>query len=268
LTSDTTSRSAETSRPVRSLWRQLLFPSIAAAAGLMILLNLGFWQLDRLSWKTALIERLEADIEKPAVPAPGRPAWNDLTEEDDYRHVSLSGQFGEGAVFYYTSLTSSVGAYDGPGYLVYSPFETAQGWTVLVNRGFIPHDLPENVRAAAVAQPGGPQQVSGLLRLSEKPNWTTPAPDLNDKIWFARDTDAMAAALGVSGAGLAPYSVDLGAAFTPASGLPQAGETIVRFKNDHLGYALTWFGLAATLFGVYLAFSAHIVKNRAKSETP
>jgi len=265
LTSDTAPKQTPSLPPAPRLWRALLFPSLAAAAGLFILLNLGFWQLDRLDWKTALIERLEADIQKPAVPAPGDPAWDKLTEEDDYRHVSLSGRFGEETVFYYTSLTSSVGAYDGPGYLVYSPFETDQGWTVLVNRGFIPHDLPEAVRAKAIAPPEGPLQVSGLLRLSEKPNWTTPAPDAETRIWFARDTEDMAQALGVSGPGLAPYSVDLSAGFTPPSGLPQAGETIVRFKNDHLGYALTWFGLAATLFGVYLAFALHIVKTRTRN---
>ncbi|MEO1112729.1 MAG: SURF1 family protein, partial [Pseudomonadota bacterium] len=102
-------------------------------------------------------------------------------------------------------------------------------------------------------------EVTGLLRLSEKPNWTTPEPNATDRLWFARDTGAMGEVLGLSPASLAPYSVDLGAAATPATGLPQAGETLVRFKNDHLGYALTWFGLAATLVGVFLAYAASVL---------
>ncbi|GGB52299.1 SURF1-like protein [Roseibium aquae] len=258
----------ELPKPEPVWWRHLLLPTLAAIGGLAILLNLGFWQLDRLAWKTALIERLEADIEKPPVSAPDKAEWSALTETDDYRHVSLSGKFVPGAVLYYTALTNSVGPFDGPGYLVYSPFVTDAGWTVLVNRGFIPHALPEAVRADAIAPPGGKLDLTGLLRLSEKPNWTTPAPDLETNTWFARDTDAMAAALQMGGPDLAPYSVDLSVQHTPASGLPQAGETIVRFKNDHLGYALTWFGLAATLAGVYMAYAAHTWRRRKDAGHP
>jgi surfeit locus 1 family protein len=239
--------------------RKLIIPAIAAAVALFILLNLGFWQLNRLAWKETLIRQVEEGVSKPAVNAPRPSAWSDIAERDDYKHVSVKGEYQDGSVFYYTSLSNPAGPLKGPGVMAYSPFRTEDGWTVLVNRGFLPHGLSVEQEKTALALPAGRTEISGLLRLSEKPNWTTPAPDKEDRIWFARDTEAMGDVLGVGGPDLAPYSIDLDASLTPAGGLPQAGETIVRFKNDHLGYALTWFGLAATLVGVFLTYAATVL---------
>ena len=239
--------------------KKLLLPAIAAVLGLGVLLNLGFWQLDRLKWKNGLIAQVEDGVSKPPVGAPGPETWTDLTESDDYRHVSVTGAFLDGNTFYYTALSDPAGPAGGPGSMVYAPVRTPDGWIVLVNRGFLPQGLADDARQKALEAPAGQVSLTGLMRLSEKPNWTTPEPNATDRLWFARDTDAMAAVLGLASEDLAPYSIDLGAAFTPENGLPQAGETIVRFKNDHLGYALTWFGLAATLVGVFLAYAASVL---------
>lgn len=245
--------------------KTLIIPTIAAAIGLTVLLNLGFWQLGRLEWKEKLIVQVEQGVAKAPVSAPDPSEWAALSEPDDYRHVSVSGEYLDGATFYYTALAKPAGNFSGPGLLVYSPFKTNAGWTVLVNRGFIPQELPESERSILLKSPTGKSEITGLLRLGEKPNWTTPAAGPNDRIWFARDTDDMGAKLGVEAQSLAPYSIDLDKQFTPASGLPQAGETIVRFKNDHLGYALTWFGLAATLIGVFLAYAATVLWPRREN---
>lgn len=246
--------------------RKLIIPAIAAAIGLAILLNLGFWQLNRLEWKTDLIAQVEDGIGKPPVAAPGPAAWDAIGESDDYLHVVLEGVFLDGNTFYYTALSDPAGPVGGPGVMVYAPFRTNDGWTVFVNRGFLPQDLAGETRQQALGVPKGNVQVTGLLRLSEKPNWTTPEPNAEDRLWFARDTGAMGDVLGVDPGSLAPYSVDLNADATPASGLPQAGETLVRFKNDHLGYALTWFGLAATLVGVFLAYAASVLWPRKQDK--
>lgn len=247
-------------------FKKLVIPAIAAAIGLAILLNLGFWQLNRLEWKSGLIAQVEEGIGKPPVAAPGPDTWQALGESDDYRHVVLEGVFLDGNTFYYTALSDPAGPLGGPGVMVYTPFKTTAGWTVFVNRGFLPQDLAKEPKRSALQVPEGDVQVTGLLRLSEKPNWTTPEPNAEDKLWFARDTGAMGSVLGVAPEGLAPYSIDLDAEATPSSGLPQAGETLVRFKNDHLGYALTWFGLAATLVGVFLAYAASVLWPRRQDK--
>lgn len=242
--------------------RKLIVPTIAAVLGLVILLKLGFWQLDRLAWKEALIAKVTEDIHKTAVSAPIPKEWTELDlNEADYRHVSISGKFLDGATFYYIGLANAKGPYSGPGYFVYSPFQTDDGWIVMINRGFIPEKLQPDLRTEVLKAPAGSLELEGLLRKSEKPNWTTPAADEAKRIWFARDTDHMLKVLGVSAEYVAPYSIDLDARFTPAAGVPQAGETIVKFKNDHLGYALTWFGLAATLVGVFAAYAIGLFRS-------
>ncbi|GAA0778690.1 SURF1 family protein [Roseibium denhamense] len=240
--------------------RKLIIPAIAAAIALAILLNLGFWQLNRLDWKNRLIAAVQESVTKAPVPAPGPQGWDALRSEDipDYKHVELQGRFLPGAVYYYIALTDAKGLYGGPGYFVYSPFETDAGWQLMINRGFVPDFLVEEQRDVIETPPAGRQTLTGLIRMGEKPNWTTPDPDLDKRIWFARDTDDMASALNAAGE-IAPYSVDLDADHTPEAGVPQAGETIISFKNDHLGYALTWFGLAATLIGVFLTYAATIL---------
>lgn len=243
--------------------RKLVLPSLAAVAALAVLFNLGFWQLNRLAWKENLIEQVEAGVAADPVAAPGPEAWQGLDEADDYRHVEVTGEFLAGSVFYYTALADPAGPAGGPGSMVYAPLRTEEGWVVLVNRGFVPQGLDPAVLETVTSVPQGSFRLTGLLRLPEKPNWTTPAPA--DGLWFARDTEAMAAYLETDGSAVAPYSIDLDAAFTPSNGLPQAGETLVRFKNDHLGYALTWFGLTATLIGVYLTYAASILWPRKRS---
>lgn len=236
---------------------------------LAILLFLGFWQLDRLAWKEALIAKVEQDVTAVPVPAPGPGEWEELPAfETDYRHVSVKGSFLEGDAFYFTSLGyDAKGPYSGPGYMVYSPFRTDDGWLVLINRGFVPQEAwssGSEVYAGPENWPEG-DTLSGLLRLSEEANWTTPAAQETKRIWFARDTNHMAEVLGLDRTKVAPFSIDLDAVHSAPDGLPQAGETVVRFKNDHLGYALTWFGLAATLVGVYLTFALSLLRRRDPS---
>ena len=134
--------------------RKLVIPGIAALGGLLVLLYLGFWQLDRLAWKEALIAKVEQDISEPAVPAPGPADWPTLDPEAaDYRHVSLIGEFQAGSAYYYTSLGQANGPVNGPGYLVYAPFRTSDGWLVMVNRGFIPQGLDGNGRSEVSTPP-------------------------------------------------------------------------------------------------------------------
>lgn len=267
--------SSTSKTPAKPGSRSLLLLGVLALAALAILLSLGNWQLNRLAEKEKLIAHVEAAIHEPASPAPGPGDWPAAGEkldplEIDYRHVKLSGHFLEGTAFYFTSITEKAGRHGGPGYLVYSPFETTEGWRVLINRGFIPQSMLNDAStlfSVSTNTAGELQTLVGLLRLSEKPNWTTPSADSAKMVWFARDTEAMAVAMGQELTGLAPYSIDLDAAYSGTEGLPQAGETIVRFKNDHLGYALTWFGLAATLVGVFATYCLSVLRRGPEAPT-
>lgn len=253
----------------RAARRGVVVPLVFAAAALAILLALGTWQVNRLQWKLDLIERVESRVDAPPVPMPGPSDWPGLTDEAwDYRPVTVTGRFLPGELYYYLALSAPRGPLGGPGYLVYQPFATVDGAVVMVNRGFVPDGrrLPE-ARPGSAA-PEGEVTLTGLWRRDERGNMMTLAPDLEDRIWFVRDAREMAAALGVAGAPVAPFTIDLAAGFTPPAGLPQAGETIVSFTNNHLQYAVTWYGLAAVLIAVTAIFLRRRLAARGAADGP
>lgn len=235
--------------------QSLVVPGIAAALAFCVLVGLGVWQVQRLQWKTALIARVDERIDAPAVPGPGPQAWPDLDmAELEYLPVTVRGHFlhdGEAHVF--TVLSAPRGAYGGMGYQVITPLETEDGWIVYVNRGFVPGDHKEPATRIA-GQLVEEQTVTGLLRAPRSRNWFSAEDDSAGNVWFSRDPELFAASGDLAERRVAPYTIDQD--FDPAipGGLPQGGETLLQFPNNHLGYALTWFGLAAALAGVFFVF--------------
>ncbi len=231
--------------------RRLLL-AFSVAAAFVILVGLGTWQLDRLAWKEALIAAAAERPDAAPVPAPGPDgsAWDGFAIDDwRYRRVSLTGTFGPAEAYYWISLGEPNGPLGGLGYMVLAPFRTTDGWTVLVNRGFVP-----DARLAPGTRPGseppqGEVTIEGLVRRDDPPSFVTPEADEESRIFYARDISAISGALGITGP-VAPYQVDLVAEETRPGGLPQAGESRMTFSNSHLGYAFTWYGLAAALLGV------------------
>ncbi|MEO1102649.1 MAG: SURF1 family protein [Pseudomonadota bacterium] len=227
----------------------LALVSIAAFA---ILIGLGTWQLQRLAWKEGLIEAATQRPLATPVPAPGPEAWPTFDiEEWNYRRVLLTGTFGEDEAHTWIVLSDPKGPLSGPGYFVVAPFTTSEGWSVLVNRGFVPEDQKAQSARAGSAPPSGEVTIEGLIRRDDTPSFITPAPNERTNTWFSRHISGMAPYLGLKRALTAPYTVDLTAEATPASGVPQAGESKLTFSNNHLQYALTWYGLAAALVGVF-----------------
>ena len=127
----------------------------------------------------------------------------------------------------------------------------SKGDTVLVDRGFVPEALRDS-KARAAGQVEGSVTLTGVLRFSQQPGLFTPAPDLKTRLWFIKDLPAIARAVGVAAA---PVLVEADAEPNPG-GWPLGGQTRVDIPNDHLQYAITWFGLALALTGVYLSSRA------------
>lgn len=204
---------------------------------------LGNWQMQRLAEKEALISAVDSRLGADPVPVPSADQWATLDLEAlNYQPVSLVGSFRYNqTVTVFTSLASAKGPASGPGYWVVTPFVLADGGTVFVNRGFVPQDFQE---AAVTDGQGDDGQVtiSGLLRPAEPAGFMTPGPDTSNRIEWVRDPARLAAMVDPALAPFAPFYVDLPAG--PAGELPQGGETVVEFPNNHLGYAYTWYGFA------------------------
>jgi surfeit locus 1 family protein len=226
---------------------------LALVAGVMFagFFALGTWQVLRLQWKLALIERVEQRVHAAPVPAPSRAQWPQLSAEaDDYRRVQLSG------VLLDSSTTQVLASLErGIGYWVVTPLCTADG-IVMINRGFIeaglggwkPQPAPPaaGADACAAAAQGPTVTFSGLLRLSEIAGRLR-ANEPSRNYWYTRDVQALALARGLPT--VAPYFVDADAATAKAAGpvadvQPIGGLTVISFVNNHLVYAITWYALA------------------------
>jgi len=225
------------SRPARGPGSARRWAAVAAGVVLFCgFMGLGVWQLFRLQWKLDLIARVDARVHAAAVAPPGPRAWSAVSRTaDEYRHVRVHGRFENGKETLVQAVTEA-----GPGFWVMTPLRTDQGFEVLVNRGFVPPDkaAPATRREGAV---GGETAVTGLLRISEPHGGFLRANRPTDGRWYSRDVAAIAQARGLSRT--APYFIDADATPNPG-GWPRGGLTVVRFRNSHLVYALTWFGMA------------------------
>lgn len=225
-------------------FRPLLVPTLVTAAGLVLCTGLGIWQLQRLEWKEALIATMQARIAAPAISLDEALALG--PQEAEWRHVRVTGRF----LYDKEAYLFAPGPDGAPGLHVITPLMGADGSAVLIDRGFVPERLRDpDVRGEG--QVAGEVSVSGVLRANHAPGIFTPEPDLVSRLWFARDAGAMAAALGVHIA--APLVIEADSAPNPG-GWPLGGGTRLDIPNDHLGYALTWFGLALALLAVYLVY--------------
>lgn len=213
-----------------------------------LLLVLGTWQVQRLQWKLGLIAKVEAQLGAGPVPLGQVLEEPGPLAEALYRKVRVSGRFDhDREIYLFTS--KGVGT---AGYQVITPLIQSDGPVVLIDRGLVPEGL-KDVATRREGQIPGEIEIIGLLRLEVPKSTFTPDPDLITRIWYRRDPIAMATSLGIS----EPLQVMIDADATPnPGGYPQGGKTIVTFTNNHLGYAITWYGLALALLAVYMAFHA------------
>jgi len=216
--------------------------TIAAAIVFVLLCGLGVWQLERLQWKLDLIATVARNMTAPPLTLDQALKAPDMA----YRRVTVSGRF-DHAKESYVFATSAAG--EGI-YHVLTPFTADDGRTMLVDRGAVPQSRLDPASRKA-GNPDGAVRLTGVWRVLDPPGLFTPAPDRARRIWYSRDVAAIAAMDGLKLA--APVLIDADATPNPG-GLPLGGQTVVTFRNQHLGYAMTWFGFALCLLGVWLAY--------------
>ena len=247
MTDKSVQTSGSVSKEAGPLFRSrttLVVLAVIAAALFTGLVALGTWQVYRLQWKLALIERVEQRVHAPATPAPGPAQWPQISAaNDEYRHVSVSGTY----LYEQTVKTQAVTEL-GAGFWVLTPLRTADGNIFLINRGYIPERATPSSGA-----PGEVLTVSGLLRISEPGGGFLRHNDPAVNRWYSRDVQAIAAQHKL--APVAPYFIDAAAgklakpATDPALTEPVGGLTVISFHNNHLVYALTWYALALMVAG-------------------
>jgi len=233
--------------------RGLLVPGVAAFGALAVLLWLGTWQVQRKIWKEALIATVTERFAAPPVRLPPPAEWPRLDpSNDEFRRVGFSAEWlNDQEALVYTTGSSLRADAAGPGYWVFTPARVPGG-IVMVNRGFV-REGRQDPATRPDGQTAGPVDIVGVMRWPETPGLFTPAGDPARNLWFARDPAAMAAAKGLGA--VAPFYIEQESPSVPG-GLPQVGKLQPSLPNNHLGYALTWYGLALVLvvgFGIWAA---------------
>lgn len=246
----------------------LLWPAIVSLAGIAILLSLGTWQLRRLAWKEALI----AAVEQRASEAPLAHdealrlrcdmADMDIAHSCEFRRLHLRGKFENANERHIFAGVVGKGGQASVGYWVFTPFiidgaaSGKGGGRILVNRGFVPEALKDPARRPK-GQIEGPTEITAQLRTRELRGTFSGADDEQRNIYYVRDPRELGQPYD---APVPQAAIDAGWFYLeeignpPDGGYPQPLAGKPEFPNRHLEYALTWYGLAATLLGVFLAF--------------
>ena len=228
--------------------------------GVAFLIGLGIWQLDRKIWKENLIATVTTRISRAPEDLPPRANWSRLLQEgNEYRRVVFPAEFLDGQeALVYTAGSPFRPDVKGPGYWVFAPAQLAGGSIVLVNRGFVPADRKDPTTRAE-AKTRSTVDILGVMRWPESRGLFTPADDPKSNVWYLRDPKAMAAEK--KWATAAPFYIDQESP-VPPGGIPLPGKLSVELTDNHLQYAITWFGLALALAGVYVVWLAGRFRRR------
>jgi cytochrome oxidase assembly protein ShyY1 len=227
--------------------------AIFTLAMVAVCVGLGLWQLQRRVEKHALIAALDERLAAAPEALPQPSQWRALTPaRDEFRRVSFTATYARlPDAMVYSSGSAVRDDVSGPGTWAFLPAQLPGGETVVVNTGFVQNTMQDRAqedRAAGRLVTGQPMKLAGYLRFPEAAGALTPREDAVKRLWFTRDHLAMARALGWNADGhtVAPFYIDLESP-APESGIPKPGALSVHLKDDHLQYAVTWFGLAVVM---------------------
>jgi len=232
--------------------------AVIALVMVSVLAGLGVWQLRRKDEKHALIAALTERLAKEPVALPSAAAWPTLTPaHDEFSRIKFSATFeAKPDAMVYSSGSAVRDDITGPGTWAFMPARLADGRRVVINAGFVQNTMQDRAqqdRAVSRLVTGAPVELTGYLRFPEEASTLTPREDSGKRLWFVRDHHSMAQVL--AWGDVAPFYVDLESP-QPATGSPKPGPLHVQLKDNHLQYAITWFGLAlvvAAAFGFWVA---------------
>lgn len=237
--------------------RSTILVVICMIAGTIVLCSLGTWQVKRMYWKEALIERVNNRISSIPQSLDSLLESGLSKQDHEYLPVTVEGRFDHNKEVYFFTTDKN----GSSGWNVHTPILMDEGRTIIINRGFVPYER-KGPASRSAGQVEGIQKITGLLRfpLTEKPLGSLDN-DLSSREFYWRNTAEMAQAMNLD-AKVLPLIVDANETAIPGD-LPRGGTTIVSFSNNHMQYAITWFGLCLTLLGVggYYIYSRQIESN-------
>ena len=219
-------------------------PSLTGWAALFftvaLLLWLGGWQVQRLQEKQLLLEKIAAGRESPAL---ALAELESMSEKDAaYRQVELKLTPICGEDLHRVTARSGY----GKGYFLLRPYHLNASQLLLVNEGFVGDREGKALACdASATQPMRvmlrPPYMRSLIGVKNHPEYN---------MWFTEDLNAMQTTLP------SPFYPLLAERFAEAEKqhFPIRFTGEVTLRNDHLGYAITWFSLSVVAVIMFAAY--------------
>jgi surfeit locus 1 family protein len=206
---------------------------------LAVLLSLGTWQVQRLHWKQTVLAQIARAEAAPAQPLQTNP--------EPYTKVRVTGHLRDDLAASYGADVRDTPTGTQLGTQLIVPLERNDGETVLVDRGWVP-----NARPSAIAQPGGEVTLEGYVRPGDTPGLFSATDNPATRQFYTLDPQAIGAAIGLHS--VAPFVlVVMGPA--PPERYPDPARHLPRPPNNHLSYAITWYGLAIALMVIFVLWA-------------
>jgi surfeit locus 1 family protein len=230
---------------VTSRVRRLLVPTLSTAVMLAVLLALGTWQVKRLHWKLGILHQIARAEAQPPVPLGPTPA--------PFTKISVAGSFRPGAIAYYGSETGNTTHGLMLGAQQIAVLERPGALPILVDRGWVP--LPPD---PANAPPAGSATVTGYIHAPSTPGPFSAADDPKARRFYTLAPATIARALGLPA--VAPFAI-IAMGETPPGGAPNPAHHLPRPPNNHLEYAMTWYGFAITLLVFFVLYTRKVLRS-------
>lgn len=237
--------SDKTAPDPRPPFRRLLVPALSSLVMLVVLLGLGVWQVERLAWKEGILAKIaRAEAGPPVALTAGTPA--------DFAKVAVQGRFRPGVIAYYGAQSDPSDKAEGLGAQQLAVLERPGAPPLLVDRGWVP--LPARPQDAP---PAGDSRVQGYIRPGETPGPFSATDAPAQRRFYTLDPPAIARGLGLGS--VAPYTLVVMGRPVPGQ-YPLPAAHLPRPPNNHLNYAITWFGLAASLVVVFALHARKVLR--------
>jgi surfeit locus 1 family protein len=236
-------------------FRPLPLMTAASVLALAVLIALGTWQMQRRAEKHDFLAAVAAKAKSEPV------SLEQALAQPDPRFVRVRI---EAAANCDAQVLVNGFQIDGvktvPGGDVLTPVRMADGSWLYVARGFLPEDVLKELGGRIESAPC-PSSIAGVAVLTPASDggYFAPKADRAARRWFAYDALDIAKANGLGP--VAPWVARLEPEPDLEEGVyPRPQVYAADIPDNHLTYALTWYGLALTLIGVYVAF--HISAGR------
>jgi len=234
--------SAAMTMSATSMFRRLLWPGVMTVVMLAVLLALGTWQVLRLHWKQDLLSQIARAEIAPAVPLPKNP--------DPFTKVQVSGHLREDLSATYGAEVRDTPAGTQLGSQLIVALERNVGDPILVDRGWVP-----DKRSAPLAQTEDDVKLEGYIRPSDTPGMFSATDSPTARRFYTLNAETIGAALGLQR--VAPFFL-VAVGPPPKERFPDPARHLPRPPNNHLSYAITWYGLAAALVVIFVLWARKV----------